>query len=331
MTIINGIEIDDISYINNPIKESIINNKPIEENLHVIMVISNPCQFAKRYILAKEFKYRMEKESNVILYIVELAYKGQKHHITEPNNKRHLRLYTETAAIWHKENMINIGVNKLLPKDWKAFAWIDADIEFENSNWALDALRVLNGSKDIIQLFSQCLDMDNDETIMSIWSSFGYQYTKGKKYGINNKGNNLWHPGYAWAITRTAYEKIGGLYELSILGSGDHNMALSLLSHGIKSINENVTSAYNNSMLKFQDKVKNLRLGYIPGVIRHYFHGSKVNRKYSERWQILVKHSYNPLVHMIKDSNGLLIPSKECPPELLSDIINYFQERNEDE
>ena len=331
MTVINGIEIDNINYVNNPIKEAILNNQPIENNLHVIMVVSNPCQFAKRYILAREFIYRMEKELNVILYIVELAYKDQQYHLTIPNNKRHLRLYTDTAPLWHKENMINIGVQKLLPPNWKAFAWIDADIEFENTNWALDALKVLNGSKDIIQLFSSCLDMDNQEYIMSSFSSFGYNHTKGKKFGINNNGNNLWHPGFAWAITRTAYNKIGHLFEYSILGSGDHNMALCLLGHGLISINGGVTDEYKTVIIEFQDKIKNLRLGYIPGVIRHYFHGSKVNRRYSERWKILVKHNYNPLLHIKKDENGLIIPTKSCPIELLEDIMTYFKERNEDE
>ena len=31
-----------------------------------------------------------------------------------------------------------------------------------------------------------------------------------------SKGINYWHPGYAWACTRKAYEKMGGLYELSV-------------------------------------------------------------------------------------------------------------------
>lgn len=45
--------------------------------------------------------------------------------------------------------MINLGVRYLLPEKWKAFAWIDADIEFENSTWAVDTLKILNGSRDI--------------------------------------------------------------------------------------------------------------------------------------------------------------------------------------
>jgi len=53
MTVINGIEIDNIRYKHNIIKEAIENNDPIEEKLHVIAVISNPCLFAKRYILMK--------------------------------------------------------------------------------------------------------------------------------------------------------------------------------------------------------------------------------------------------------------------------------------
>ena len=46
MTVINGIEIDDINYNTNEIKSAILNNDPIEEFLHVIIVISNPCQYA---------------------------------------------------------------------------------------------------------------------------------------------------------------------------------------------------------------------------------------------------------------------------------------------
>jgi hypothetical protein len=329
MTIINGIEIDNIRYNKNYIKEAIDNNDPIEKKLHVIAVVSNPCLFAKRYILMKEFINRIElEERNVILYIVELAYKDQKFIITDAKNKRHLQLRTE-CPLWHKENMINLGVKYLLPKQYKAFAWIDADIEFENSTWALDTLKVLNGAKDIVQIFSHCVDMNNDELTMKVHNSAGYQYSKGKAY--MNTGVNYWHPGFAWAITRKAYEKIGGLYEVGILGSGDNIMMLSLLNNGIKAVNENSTDEYKNSILEFQDKIKNLRFGYIPGIIRHYYHGSKANRRYHERWEILLKHEYSPKLHIKKDGIGIIVPTKSFPTQLKVDIYEYFSERNEDE
>jgi len=329
MTIINGIEIDHIVYKPNDIKLAIQNNDLIEEKLHVILVLSNPCLFAKRYILLKEFVKRIEnEESNVLLYIVELAYGSQVFQVTEKNNPRHLQLKTETP-LWHKENMINLGVKYLLPHNYKAFAWIDADIEFENLTWATDALKLLNGSKDIIQLFGHCVDMNYNEETMMIRSSAGYQYSKGNKY--HSSGNDYWHPGYAWAITRKAYEKIGGLYELGILGSGDFIMLMSLLNKGELSLNNNNSTDYKKTVEDFQKKISSLRFGYIPGIIRHYFHGSKKNRKYTERWKILIENNYEPNLHIRKDAKGLLIPTEEFPKKLINDILNYFLERNEDE
>jgi hypothetical protein len=329
MTIINGIEIDIIKYNRNIIRDAIENNLPIEDKLHVIIVISNPCLYAKRYILAKEFINRFENdEPNTILYIVELAYKNQKFVITDNNNERHLQLRTE-VPLWHKENMINLGVKKLLPKNYKAFAWIDADIEFENNSWALDTLKILNGTKDIVQLFSHCVDMDKNEMTMKVMNSAGYQYCKQKQFSTS--GENFWHPGFAWAITRIAYEKIGGLYEYAILGSGDNIIMHSLLNNGHNCINSESTTDYKQSILKFQKNINKLRFGYTPGVIRHHYHGSKKNRFYSERWKILVVNNYSPIKHIEKDSNGLLIPTSMFPDKLKNEIYEYFVNRNEDD
>ena len=328
MTIINGIEIDFVKIQIDEIRLAIMNNEPISEKLHVIAVISNPCQFARRYILAREFVLRMEQEENIILYIVELAYGNQQFYVTNENNKNHLQLQCD-IPLWHKENMINLGVKKLLPTGWKAFAWIDADIEFENPCWALDALKVLNGSRDVIQLFGHAVDMDKRKNAMAIFPGFGYQYSKKSRYG--GIGINMWHPGYAWAMTRRAYDKIGGLYELSILGASDHNMSFSYLGKGLKSLNINTTDDYKESLSEFERYAKTLRLGYVPGVIRHHFHGSKKNRKYMERWHILVANGYKPSEHVTKNKDGVLIPTQTCPQSMLDSILKYFVERNEDE
>lgn len=328
MTVINGIEID---FINVPLDETkiaILNNEPIEPKLHVIAVISNPCQFARRFILAREFAKRMEREHNILLYFVELAYGNDDFQVTDPRNKRHLQL-RGNVPLWHKENMINIGVKKLLPPSWKAFAWIDADIEFDSASWALDTLKVLNGYKDIVQIFSHAVDMDKRQDAMSIFPSFAFQYVKNRPYG--GTGVNMWHPGYAWACTRRAYETMGGLYEVSILGAGDHAMSLSFIGKGLHSVNEKATDAYKDSILAFEDDAKGLRLGYVPGMIRHHFHGLKKNRKYMERWSILVDNAYSPKDHMTKNKDGLLVPTAACPQKILDDILKYFKERNEDE
>ena len=115
MTVINHIEIDDIVYNRNEIKDAIINNDPIEDKLHVIVVVSNPCLYATRYILLREFVKRIEEEEeNVNLFIVELIYENQRFIVTDSKNKNHLQIKCKTP-LWHKENMINLGVQRLLP------------------------------------------------------------------------------------------------------------------------------------------------------------------------------------------------------------------------
>lgn len=321
----------EIYYNRNEIRSAILNNDLIEENLHVITVMSNPFNFKKRLQLAKEFIKRMLVEENVKLYVVELIYTGlnTSYQLTDSRNPMHLQLKVD-HPLWHKENMINIGVKKLLPSNWKAMAWIDADIEFENPSWARDTLKVLNGCRDIVQLFSHAIDMDNNKDAMNIFSSFGFMFEKERTYsriGVMR----LFHPGYAVGCTRKAYQKMGGVLEFGVLGSGDQHMAMSFARIGASSANRNVHEDYLKSILEFEDRCKNLRFSYIPGVIRHFFHGSKKNRKYVERWGILVKREFNPLLHITLNNDGIIVPTETCPVELLDDILDYFESRREDE
>jgi len=310
--------------VRNDTRDAIANNEPIEEKLHVVMVISNPCFYKKRYLLAQEFIRRMEEEPDVLLYIVEMVYGSQKYFLTSPTDPTHLQLRA-THPLWHKENMINLGIRTLLPSTWKAVAWIDADVEFESHTWASDTLRILNGYKDIVQLFSQAIDMNYDRTAMSVFTSGGFHQEKKHVFQTDsNRGINYWHPGFAWACTRRAYERCmgGGLFDRSILGSGDYYMMMAILNQS--SATPLIGSLPVSTM-------KTLRYGYTPGIIRHYFHGMKKNRKYSERWKILRDYQFSFSEHMTYDEQGVIVPSSTCPPGLLRDILHYFYERNEDD
>ena len=327
MTVIDGIEIDNTAHVINDIKFAIINNEPIEDKLNVIAVISNPCLYSRRYTLMKEFIKRMEHEDHVNLFIVEMVYENQPFVITSNKNKNHLQVTTKTP-LWHKENMVNLGVKQLLPKNYKAFAWIDADIEFENSEWATDTLKILNGCKDVVQLFSHCVDLNHNKNTLNIFNGFGYSFCKGKKY--IKTGIDYWHSGYAWAITRKAYEKLGGLYDKGVLGSGDSIMALALINKCDYMTRDDYSEDYNDSMLEYQKKARKIRLGYTPGVIRHYFHGTKQKRNYTNRWNILMNHKFSPYTDIGYDEQGIIIP-KQMSSEFIDDILNYFKERKEDD
>ena len=317
--------------INNPlhndIKNTLLMDDPIEENLHVIVVTSNPCSFKKRYNLTNEFIERLQKEKNVIIYIVELIFNNQEFKFTNANNPNHLQLKNDNI-LWQKENMINLGVKYLLPMDWKAFAWIDADIEFDNPYWAMNTLKILHHSRDIVQLFTNCVDMDENKELMLLHTSFGYKYTHNELKGYEQ---HYWHPGYAWACNRLAYEKMGGLYDRSILGSGDNIIAHSLINMAIGTLKKGMNSEYIMDVSEYQRKIYGLRLGYVPGIIRHYYHGSKINRRYRDREDILIKNQFNPNLHIKYNNFGLLVPTEHMSNELLEDIYQYFLQRNEDD
>jgi hypothetical protein len=207
-------------------------------------------------------------------------------------------------------------------------AWIDADVEFDSAHWASDALKVLNGGRDFVQLFSHCIDMDFNKQILNTFTSFGYQYTKNFQKGT---GQKYWHPGFAWACNRKAYDKMGGIFEEGILGSGDNIMCHTFIKKAPDSLKKGMSQEYFDFVVNFQNKMQGITLGYIPGSIRHFFHGKKENRNYYGREDILIKYQYNPYTFIEQDSRGLLIPTKNFPNEFLNDIMDYFKGRNEDE
>lgn len=315
-----------IKSLNHLVNKTLRNNIIIDDTLHIITVISNICEFRRRWDLMKQFIERTENLPNVKLYVVELAYGNQDFHITSASNPQHLQLRTE-YALWHKENMINLGIRKLLPANWKAVAWIDGDIEFENPNWVLDTLKVLT-EFDVVHLFTTCFDLDEKEIPMSIFQSFGYKYCHGEKFNYV-RGINYWHPGYAWACTREYYEKVGGLYDKGILGSGDYIMCQGYFSK--PAFGHKLLTHFKKNVETYISNLSKIKIGYIPTNIKHYFHGSKANRKYVERNEILVRYNYNPTEHIQYDEQGIIVPTPNMPRQFLIDIYNYFAERNEDE
>ena len=95
----------------------------------------------------------------VRLFVVELCYGEQDFQVTSATDPMHLQVRPNPGEVlWHKENMINMGVARLLPSDWQSFAWVDADVEFLEPSWAQEELSKLR-THDVVQLFSHALDI----------------------------------------------------------------------------------------------------------------------------------------------------------------------------
>ena len=307
---------------------AIQNNAPLDTHLHVVIVVSNPCQYRRRIALAHACVARLRATRECIVYVVEWAGEGQAFQVTEAEHPRHLQVRSANP-LWHKENLINLGVERLLPPTWRAMAWIDADIEFDNPHWASDTLKILNGCYDVVQLWSHACDLNAAEETMQVFQGFGYQHTRSTAMLAHS--HHLWHPGFAWAMTRAAFEQVGGLYDLSILGAGDRNMAMAWRGMARGTLHKDMTANYRATLNAWETRAAGLRLGYVPGVIRHYYHGAKINRQYESRWTILRDYAYAPLDHVQYDEQGVLVPTPTCPVGLLTAILAYFHARQEDD
>jgi hypothetical protein len=305
-------------------------HKP-SDKLHVVAVVSNPVRFNSRYRLFKNFVEHMKQFPTVELTIVELAFGARAFEVTEPNDPRHVQVRSN-CELWHKESLINLGVRRL-PSDWKYMAWVDADLSFTNFDWASETVHELQ-HHPVVQLFQNCADLGPDGAIMQTHTSFGMLYQNGelKVSPDYYAGKKFGHPGYAWAITREAYNAIGGFPDFAILGSGDHHMASAFIGNVGASIHKDMHQNYRTLWTTFQDRCeKHIQhnVGFVHGTILHHFHGKKKTRYYVERWKTLIDHKYDPLADIQHDWQGLVTLSGN-KPGLRDDLIRYFRSRLED-
>jgi hypothetical protein len=149
----------------------------------------------------------------------------------------------------------------------------------------------------------------------------------------NDHGSySQWHPGFAWAATKETLNNLGGLFDLSILGAGDRHLSTSLIGHVDKSYQKGLHPSYIDELHLYQeDALRHVRknVGYLKTDLIHYWHGKKADRKYQDRWQILIKHQYNPNLDIKKDVYGLYQWTGN-KPQLQYDIMKYMASRNED-
>lgn len=299
----------------------------------VIAVVSNPRRFETRYRLFRKFhEYVSGFTPNVI--VVESAFGERDFEITTDNYVKHVRLRT-FEEVWHKENMINLGIQRIGQIDprWEYVAWIDGDIEFVNRDWVSETVHQLQHYQ-VVQMFQNAVDLGPKNETFETYKSFMSIYLKGLSYGSEY---SYAHPGYAWAARREAIEMLGGVYDQSIIGSGDYLMARSFIGSAGDIWGKNYSHGLRKSVIDWQSRCTRLLhrdVGFVPGTILHYWHGKKKNRKYLERNDILVKSQFDPFVDIKKDSQGLWqldMDGSDRMIRLRDDLRIYASQRNEDD
>jgi hypothetical protein len=298
--------------------------------LYVILPYFNYCNSNRRRELFIEFVNRYNNETNVRICIIEARLKNTEYDLPHSfhNIYKHIGV-TVNDYIWIKEALINTMIEHL-PNTWKYMAWIDADITFLNTNWVNETLKALH-IYDVIQLYQTCINMGPNNEAMKIDKSFGYMHIESGTEWVKTYKYGLWHPGYAWACNRFAYQSFGGLIDFGVLGSGDHHMALALIGKVDSSHPVNIHENYKNLLLKFQDKCtkNNIKLGYVKGSLIHHWHGRLQDRKYVERWKFLTENKYDP-TNDITYNKTKMIEFTDNGKRFNELFKTYFVERNED-
>jgi hypothetical protein len=333
--------------------------KPFPDRLHVVTAISNPQRFRSRYELFWAFEKRV-RDAGAILHVAEVAFGGRPFEVTEPDNPNHLQLRTD-FEIWHKENALNLLISNAirLHPEAKYFAWVDADVQFARPDWAQETLHQLQ-HYHVVQMWSMCQDLSAGHEVIQYddggeqLPGMVYQHIQAGMYGKYSGGASRidpddpysramarsgkrdfrFHPGhsgYAWAATRYALDTLGGLIDWSVCGANDHHMARGLLGDIMESVSGGSSPAFKESLRLWGQRAEQLKpkVGYVPGLITHFWHGPKRNRQYLTRWRILNESQFDPALDLKRDAQGLYQLTGRNK-KLIADLMAYFRQRNED-
>jgi len=304
--------------------------------LHVVTAVANPIRWESRIRLYRQFEDHM-LASGVRLTTVECAY-GERPFEVRPREGLNLVQVRAKSVVWNKESLINIGISRL-PADWKYVAWLDADVHFRRSHWAAETVHALQ-QYDVVQPWSDAYDLGPHDEHIQHHKSFLCQWWN--KQPVVPAGKGFWtfdggpycypHSGYAWAATHQAIDWLGGLFDLAAMGAGDHHMALALIGRVEASVPGGVSTAYLAHLQRWQARALhhiNFNLGYVHGTLEHRFHGRKTDRKYVDRWGMILEHGFDPDADLKRNSFGVLELASN-KPRLAHDLDMYFRQRNED-
>jgi hypothetical protein len=316
----------------------------LDQQLYVVTSIFNPIRFQSRYKLYRDFE-KMVQTAGGILYTIEIALGDRPFYITSKDNPQHVQLRT-WHELWFKENGLNLVIDRL-PLEAQKIAWIDADLFFANPQWVKETLELLEHFM-VIQMFSHSQNLGpNHEPVGAVTTSFVQEYyNKDKEHSRFQEiidaangyhyypvsGEPKGHPGYAWAARREALDDLGQLIDWGILGANDRHMAFGLIGAIEASLHPSLSADYRDRCLRWQQRaIQYIKrdIGLMPGMVFHYWHGKIVDRRYHDRWRILIDTQYDPELDIKYDSQGLLALTDRSIA-LRDGIRAYFRARNED-
>lgn len=197
------------------------------------------------------------------------------------------RWYMSDSYMFYKENLWNLGATMTKAEN---LIFLDADVLLEPVDWLRRVESVL-ASRDIVQPFEFCEWIGKDSERQGVVKESA---AKAISQGLQPDASK-YHSGFGWAMTREAFNRLGGFFDLNVAGSGDTALALALtkgeadsgLFHWFTN-NQDASPSwkrYRKNALK-----QNFKVGFASGVtVKHKWHGDQSNRGYCTRDKLFVR------------------------------------------
>lgn len=222
--------------------------------------------------------------------------------------------------MWQKEAMINVAIRSL-PNAVRYVAWLDHDAVFTDPDWLRKSIDQIDSGVDALQPFSKlALRNQLGKTVSEIDGACAIA----KLGGSPSTG-----PGLAWVASRPFLKKIGGLYQHAIVGGGDSVFFSAITKNRVNFIDRQPPAAAAH-MRQWVNKIDKVNFSFLPGLGFHLWHGDRSNRQYVSRDEILRRHNFDPEIHVEISRSGLLRWTEAAGPDLRSEILAYFKNRDED-
>lgn len=239
-------------------------------------------------------------------------------------------------VMWQKERLLNLALSRL-PASCTKVVWLDCDVLFDRRDWvlatadALDRYAVVQPFDSVVRLPA---GVTEDDGRGETWRSFGSVISDDPLGVILGVFDSHGHTGFVWAARREVLAH--GLYDACIAGSGDHIMAHAFAGDFDSACVRRVvgsSGSYKEHMTSWSRRVYSevrARIGYVPGSIRHLWHGERANRKYVQRNRELVELGFDPERDLVLEANGCWkwsVTGQRIRPWM----VRYFNERREDD
>lgn len=192
-------------------------------------------------------------------------------------------VFTVESVLWLKESLWNAAA---CATNEDAIVFLDCDVVFSTTAWLDRTLRKLE-TVDIVQPYECARWMGRDGCI---------EHTK-RPATMALPNRDLpqmakYHPGFAWAMRRDAWHRLGGVYDRNACGGNDSAFFFALSNHP-------GTAQYIDYFGRKQDRTVRapswqsyranalplgLKFGWTPGVtVTHLWHGDRKHRQYQTR------------------------------------------------